>query len=172
MARTAAVLAVSAIATVALVGVPVGGLGHTPDDEQPINLSQLTHSATSDRLDYSTLAGGDVSPGLYWPNGSLEPPVIRVFRDVDLAQIEREHADLHPEVVFEPSRYTLAELTELNELIRTIPLEGSEAFGAHYLADVDSYRIGGNVPAEKLEAALDGHDYSFEFSADAGRATR
>ncbi|MCI2956691.1 hypothetical protein MN032_03205 [Agromyces atrinae] len=81
----------------------------------------MLHSATSDRFDYSTLVGGDESPGLYWPNVSLE---------------------------------------------------GSEAFGAQYLADVDSYRIGGNVPAEKLEAALDGHDYSFEFSAEAGRASR
>lgn len=110
------------------------------------------------------LFGPDVSPGLYYPDGS-KSAVHRIFADQDLETVRQYVAAAGRSGTVEASAYTAAELEKVQAALELIELPEGTAFGGAYDAELDLYVFEGNVPEANVAAELKGQRYRYTFTA-------
>lgn len=119
------------------------------------------------------LLGPDLSPGLYYPEGS-GAAVYRVFADQELDGAAKHVATAGREGTVEVSSYRAAELDEISALLEEIEIPEGTAFGGAYDAEADLYVLAGNVPESSVAEKLRGRRYVYTFneSDNVGRLSR
>jgi len=100
----------------------------------------------------------DLSPGLYYGEGSMRP-VIRVYRDADGAAVARCLRGVDAQTV--PSRFTRDELAVAQAAVQDVPVAGGEVLAGSYDARTDLLALGGSVPADVVAAHLPHGTYSY-----------
>jgi len=100
----------------------------------------------------------DLSPGLYYPEGSLRP-VIRVYRDADRAAVARCLRGADAETI--PSRFTRDELATAEAAMGRVPIAEGEVLAGSYDARSDLLELGGSVEAVVVAAHVPRGTYSY-----------
>lgn len=119
------------------------------------------------------LLGPDVSPGLYYPEGS-KYAIYRVFADQGLDDAGQLVATAGRNGRVEASSFTAADLEEISASLEEIDIPEGTALGGAYDAETDLYVLEGNVPESNVADKLKGSRYVYTFNgADViGRLSR